>query len=259
MRAFGAAVLFWLTGLIFVREKVQKKDLKRLFLLAIFGVCINQMLFLKGLDMTSSINAAIMMITTPILVLILAALVIKEKITVLKLAGILLGFLGAGMLMYSANHAKGGQSDALGDLFILLNATSWGLYLVLVKPMMLKYHTITILKWVFLFGSFLVLPFGIMEVKATDFSSFAWEAWRDIGFIIIGTTFVAYLLNTYALKALSPSVVSAYIYLQPILTAALALYLGKDQLDVFKVLSALCIFTGVYLVSVNRNSHQKSS
>ncbi|MCC7301575.1 MAG: EamA family transporter [Bacteroidia bacterium] len=251
LRAAGASLLFWFAGTLFVREKTDRKDLPRLLMLAVFGVCINQMLFLKGLDLTSPIHAAIMMITTPILVLILAALIIRERITMVKAAGVLLGFLGAAALMYSGSGDTKGVADPLGDFFVLLNATSWGLYLVLVKPLMQKYHTVTILKWVFLFGAILVLPFGVADT-AVDYSAFSRWAWGALAFIIIGTTFIAYLLNTFALKALSPSVVSAYIYLQPVLTAIIAVGLGKDHLDLGKVLSALCIFTGVYLVSVRK-------
>ncbi len=253
-RAGGAAILFWLTAILFIREKTEKRDILKFALLAVFGVCINQMLFLKGLDLTSPIHAAIMMITTPILVLLLAALVIKERITILKATGVLLGFAGAAALMYTGSGDKSGVANPLGDLFVLLNAASWGMYLILVKPMMKKYHTVTILKWVFTIGFFFVLPFGWGDAMHAPYDSFTNEGWGSILFIIVGTTFFAYLLNTYALKALSPPVVSAYIYMQPVLTATIALWLGKDHLDLPKVLSALCIFTGVYLVSYQRKA-----
>ena len=251
-RAGGAAILFWLSAMLFLREKVTPKDLLYFVLLAVFGVAINQMLFLTGLDLTSSIHAAIMMITTPILVLVLAAFIIKERITLIKALGVALGFAGAAALMYSGSGEKSGTADPWGDLFVLLNATSWGMYLILVKPQMKKYHTITILKWVFTFGFFLVLPFGWENARHANYLAFSDEAWWCLAFIIVGTTFVAYLLNTYALKALSPAIVSAYIYLQPVLTAMIAIWMGKDHLDTGKVLSALCICAGVYMVSYQK-------
>lgn len=252
MRVIGAILLFW-TSSLFFKDKVDKKDLPRLFLLGVCGVAINQSFFLKGLHLTSPIDAAIMMITTPILVLVIASLIIKERITMLKLSGIIIGFSGAAYLVIQNMSGVHKDSSFLGDLFIFINAVSWGTFLVLVKPLMKKYHSITILKWTFLFGFPLVLPFSIPEAM-----HFAWQnipvkiIWFA-GFVIVFTTFVAYLLNTLALKELSPSIVSAYIYLQPLLTAFITIYIfGNDRLTWEKATSALLIFIGVYLVSMEK-------
>ena len=249
-RAGGAALLLWITQIIFIKEKTDKKDILKFLLLAVFGVAINQTLFLTGLNLTSPISAAIMMITTPILVLIIAAIVIRERITFLKSIGVIIGFTGAAVLMYTSGMENGNEDNPLGDLFVLLNALSWGTYLVLVKPLMKKYHTITILSWVFLFGFFLVLPLGFNQAVSVHWEIFTPAAWFKFLFIIIGTTYLAYILNTYALKALSPSIVSAYIYLQPVLTAMIAIWMEKDHLSWAKCGSALLIFAGVYLVSL---------
>jgi len=249
LRASGAVTLFWLTSFLFVKEKAERKDIPRFALLAIVGVAINQLLFLKGLSLTSPISAAIMMITTPILVLIIAAIVLRERITALRVMGILVGFAGAIMLMLGKTHASGKTDNSFGDLFVFINALSWGTYLVLVKPLVKKYHTVTILKWVFLFGLIIVFPFGISEFREVNWHGMTQTDWFNTLFVVIGTTFVAYLLNTYALKELSPSVVSTYIYLQPLLAAAIALYAGSDHVDLLKACSALMIFAGVYIVS----------
>jgi drug/metabolite transporter (DMT)-like permease len=249
LRACGAVILFWLTGALLEKEKVEKGDLLRFALLAVVGVAINQLFFLKGLSLTSPISASIMMITTPILVLIIAAIVIRERITPLRLVGIFTGFAGAVLLMAANSPAGGKRDNPFGDVFVFINALSWGAYLVLVKPMMLKYRAITILKWVFLFGLILVFPFGLSEVREIQWASMQGSDWFNTLFVIIATTYLAYLLNTYALNALSPSIVSAYIYLQPLMAAAIALYAGSDRLDGSKGLSALLIFAGVYLVS----------
>jgi drug/metabolite transporter (DMT)-like permease len=247
VRASGAVVLFWLTALFFVREKTEKKDLPRFVLLAVVGVAINQLMFLKGLSLTSPISASIMMITTPILVLIIAAVLVKERITALRTTGIFLGFAGAVILM-QGNKKQGGPADnGFGDLFVFINALSWGAYLVLVKPLMKKYHTVTILRWVFLFGWILVFPFGIGDLKSVNWCGFSQTDWLNLIFVVLFTTFFAYMLNTYALQSLSASVVSAYIYLQPLLAAAIALYLGSDQIDLLKLVSACMIFAGVYI------------
>jgi drug/metabolite transporter (DMT)-like permease len=250
MRVVGAVFLYWTSSLI-INEKVEKKDFPRLFALSVFGVAINQSLFLKGLHLTSPIDAAIMMITTPILVLIIASLIIKERITFLKFSGIIIGFSGAAYLVFQNLGANNKESSFLGDLFVFINAISWGTFLVLVKPLMKKYHTITILKWTFLFGLPFVFALGVGDVVAFDWASLSQETWLYAGFVIVFTTFVAYLLNTLALKELSPSIVSAYIYLQPLLTALIAIFIfGNDDLTWGKAASALMIFVGVYLVSI---------
>jgi drug/metabolite transporter (DMT)-like permease len=248
MRIAGAAPLFWLSRFI-IRERVENRDLPKLFLLSVFGVALNQSLFMTGLSRTAPISAAIIMITSPLLVLIISNIILRERITLTRLGGILLGLGGAAVLILTGSSSGSREDDALGDLFIFINALSWGTYLVLVKPLMSKYHTVTILSWVFLFGGILVFPFGISQLAAVDWASFTSRHWFDVLFVVFGITFVAYLLNTYALSALSPSVVSAYIYLQPLLAAAIALWLGKDELSWQKLVSAFLIFTGVWLAS----------
>jgi len=252
LRVVGAVILFWLSSLI-INEKVERKDFGRLILLAIFGVAINQTLFLKGLHLTSSIDAAIMMVTTPILVLIIAAIAIKEKISFLKFSGIVIGFSGAVFLALQGINTSDSDSSFIGDLYVFINALSWGTYLVLVKPLMKKYHTITILKWTFLFGLPLVLPFGIADAVNFNWENLETKIILFALFVIVFTTFVAYLLNTYALKELSPSIAGAYIYMQPLLTALIAIYIfHKADLSWQKIISALMIFAGVYIVSMQK-------
>jgi drug/metabolite transporter (DMT)-like permease len=250
MRVLGAAVLFWIVGSIFIKEKVDKKDLPRLALLALFGVAGNQLFFLKGLSLTSPINASIIMVSNPIVVMVVATLVLKEKISFLKIVGIVLGVSGALFLLLFNKKLSFGSETMAGDAMILLNSLFWATYIILVKPLMHKYNTITIVKWVFLFGSFYVLPFGYQEFVSINWQSIPQHIWWNIAFVVLITTFVAYLLNTYALRALSPSVVSIYIYLQPFLTTLIAIFYYKnDELDARKIVSGLLIILGVYLVS----------
>ncbi|MBC7862257.1 MAG: EamA family transporter [Bacteroidia bacterium] len=234
---------------MFPKEKVEKKDLFTLFLCGLFGVAINQLLFFEGLSITTPINAGIVMITAPIMVLISANIMLKERITFLRLTGILLGVFGAIFLISSGKKVGFNSSTALGDSFILINAASFAVYMVIVKPLMAKYQTITVLKYVFLFGFLVVIPFGASQTFAVDWQNIPPKIWLAISFVVIATTFFAYSLNTFALKILSPSIVSIYIYLQPILATAIALYYGKDELTWIKILSSVMIFTGVYLVS----------
>lgn len=257
LRSLGGIILFWSAGLAFANEKVEKKDLLRLLALAPLGVVVNQLLFLKGLHLTSPINAAIMMITTPILVLVIANILIRDKITLLKSSGIVLGFSGAAFLVYQNLYGNYKESSFLGDICVFINAVSWGTFLVLVKPLMQKYHTVTILKWCFLFGFPFVFPFGSGELAGVEWQNIPLKIYLFLAVVIILTTFVAYLLNIYALRELSPSVVSAYIYLQPLLTALISVFIFKNDAFTWgKFISAILIFTGVYLVSFREKKQE---
>ena len=253
LRVIGATPLLWLTG-IFIREKAERKDIGKLMLLSLCGVTINQSFFIRGMSLTSPISGAIIMITSPLLVLILGSIILKEKITWQRAAGILIGLGGAALLILSNTVSNSKTDSPLGDLLIFINALSWGTFLVLVKPLMKKYHTVTILKWVFLFGVIILVPLGFNDVRAVEWNTFDGRIIFDILFVIVGVTFIAYLMNIFALKALSPTVVSAYIYTQPIMAAAIALMLGKDELTWQKIISAILIFAGVMLASQNKKT-----
>jgi drug/metabolite transporter (DMT)-like permease len=250
LRVTGALLLFWLTSWLFVKEKVESGDYGKLILCGLFGVAVNQLFFFEGLSLTSPINAAIIMVSTPILVLIFSSLLIKEKISGQKILGVFLGVSGALLLILgNGNLITGIQGNALGDLFIFLNAASYAVYIVLVKSLMKKYKAITVIKWVFLFGILFVTPVGISQMEKIAWSEIPVEIWFAVVFVVVFTTFFAYLLNTFALKSVTPTVSAVYIYLQPILTAVIAIFAGKDQLDMVKIISAILIFTGVYLAS----------
>lgn len=247
-RVLGALMLFALSG-FFIKEKLPKKDILFCAVLAFFGVAANQVLFVNGLSITSPINAAILMLTSPLLVLIISIILKKEKATLLKSLGVLIGFGGAIVVILFGSISKEFKSDWHGDLMILCNALSWGIFLIYSKPLMVKYHTITIMKWVFLFGAIYTLPLGINQVSKIDFSIFTSATWFNLFYVVVITTFLAYLLNTYALKQLSSSVVSAYIYTQPFLAACFGLMFGMDQLNFMRILGAIVVFVGVYMVS----------
>ena len=248
LRCLGAVTLFWLVGL-FVKEKVEGKDLPKLALCALFGIAINQLMFFKGLNYTNPINAAVIMTSTPILVLIMAAVLIKERITKTKALGIGIGLVGTLLILMVGKKLSFSSNTFLGDLMVWVNASSYGVYLVLVSPFMKKYHPLTVIKWVFLFGLIQVLPFGFNEFTQIEWTKFPPNIIWAVVFVVVGLSFFAYAFNTLALKYVSPSVVSTYIYLQPVLASVFAIALGKDSLDMIKVASAVLICTGVYLVS----------
>lgn len=250
IRVLGAVLLFWFCYRFFFYEKVARKDLLKLALCGLFGVAINQMLFFKGLNLTTPINAAVIMVTNPILVLVMGALLSTEQITKRKLLGIGIGALGALSLITYGGAIEMNPDHFWGNIMVLINAASYGIYLVLVKPLMQKYKPITVISWVFIFGFIYVIPFGWGEFQAVEWSAMPSNILWSVAFVVLGTTFMAYLLNIYGLKSLNPSTVSTYIYLQPVLASIIALLAGSDQLSPIKVIATLTIFVGVYLVSV---------
>lgn len=256
MRVVGAVTLFWMI-LLFKLQKVAKKDLVRLAFCGLFGVGMNQLLFFNGLMRTSPLNSSIIMTTTPIIVFVLSIIILKEKSTQTKVVGIVLGAVGSITLTYLSS-GENNSSSTLGDLFIFLNAISYSFYLVLVKPLMVKYSPLTVITWVFTFGLIYVLiwPFSTAEFSAIDWNQMPTDIpWRIL-FVVVGVTFLPYLLTVFAMKDVSPSVASSYIYFQPVLAGIfiyLSFLIGSDDytadFSVWKGLCALLIFVGVYLVS----------
>jgi drug/metabolite transporter (DMT)-like permease len=246
LRVLGAGILFWITS-VFYFEKVEKKDLFKMALCGLFGVAANQMMFFSGLNLTSTINASIIMVCSPIIVAILSSIIIKDKLTITKITGIALGLAGACILILN-NVSSDVKGSYVGDILILLNASSYGLYLVLLVPLMKKYSPITVIKWVFTFGLIYVIPFSLSQVNEISMQMPS-DIIMKIGFVILFTTFFAYLLNIYGVSKLSPTIVSTYIYLQPLLTSIIAIITGREKITYIIVIACLLIFLGVYLVS----------
>jgi drug/metabolite transporter (DMT)-like permease len=253
--SFGL-VIFTSLHWFLVREKVDRKDWKRLALCGLFGVAINQMFFLLGLRLTTPIHASLIMTTTPILVLIVAALLAAERFTPRKGFGVALGMAGAAWLILEGANESSGQASFWGDFFIFINAASYGVYLVMVNKLMKRYNPFTVVRWVFTFGFLYILPFSIAPLLDTDWNAFQPMVWKAVAFVLIGTTFLAYLLNTFALGIVNPSIVSIYIYLQPIVAGLVSIMIGQEALNFNKVISALLIFTGVFLVSVRKQKRK---
>ena len=258
LRVSGALLLFIIFHRLMIRESVARVDLWKFAICGLFGVAINQLLFFKGLSITNPINAAIIMTINPVMVLLFASFLIKEVITLKRTLGIILGIGGAILLItYNASSTFSVESSS-GDLWIFLNAASYGIYLVIVKPLMNKYNPLTVIMWVFGFGLIYVLPFGFTELMQVSWSALPMPIILAMMFVVIFTTFAAYLLNIHALKILSPTVVSYYIYLQPLLASAVALAFAKDILSMEKIIAAVLIFAGVALVSSGPNSANKA-
>ena len=265
-RVTGALFLFYLVFL-FNKEKLERKDLGRLILSGLFGVTINQLMFFNGLNLTSPINASIIMTSNPILVLVISHIMLREVITKSKIAGVLVGGLGAVLLLLSTKSGGIGHASLRGDLFIFINAFSYAIYLVIVKPLLSKYKPSTVIFYVFLFGWIFTLPFGFSQAMEVDWSALPVSILAGAFYVIVFTTFLAYMLNIFALKIVSPAVTSTYIYLQPVL-AGLFAFIGdrilsdmngySPDITLFKGFCTLLICVGVYLVGRKKAVYEKS-
>ncbi len=247
IRVLVASVLFWLLVPFTKKEQLKKKDIPMFILCAFFGVAANQLMFFEGLNNTMSINASVIMVATPLIVLVLSRIVLGEALRSQKVLGVLIGLGGALALILT--KVASGKISYYGDLMILLNATSYGFYLVLVKPLMKKYHPLTVIRWAFTFGLLMVIPFGLSQWDQINWD-FTPKILAEVIFIVMATTFLTYLLTVYSLGKVSPTIVSAYIYIQPVLAAMIAIMLGEEQLTFNIVVYGLMIFLGVFLVSV---------
>ncbi len=225
-------------------------------LLALFGVVINQVFFIYGLSITTPINSSIIMISNPIMVFIFTLFILKERITVLKVAGLTLAIAGAIMILRYRGNFEVGSDTIAGDLMTLINSASWAIFVVMVKPIMMKYNTATAMRWLFLFGSIYILPIGLPETLHTNWEAFTGHAVFALLFVVIATTFFAYFLNIYGLQALSPNTVSAYIYLQPFLASLFAIIMGEDKLTPTKLLSGILIILGLYMINKKTKKSQ---
>jgi drug/metabolite transporter (DMT)-like permease len=250
LRVFGATLVFWFLGLFVKAQKIDKADYKKIALASFFGIALNMLSFFKGLSLTTPISASVMMVTSPIMVLLFSLILLKERIIKRQIVGIALGLLGAVILIvYGKNSAENATNSNLGNFLVFVNATSYGLYLVLVKNLISKYNPLVFIKWLYLFGLVLVLPFGLAEFNEIQWATMPTNIYLKVGFVIIFTTCITYIFNLFGLSKLKPTTVSVFIYLQPVIASIYALLVGSDSLNLIKISASIIIFFGVYLVT----------
>jgi len=249
IRIAGATALFWIFRFLGPKEKIDRKDFIIFFYAAIFGVALNMLTFFKGLEFTTPIHGSVIMITVPIIVLVLSSFYLKESITTLKIIGVFLGFSGALVLSIYGKSSLEGDNVLLGNLLVFINAVSYSIYIIIVKKLTNKYHPFTFIRWLFLFGLIMVIPFGYNDLMMTQFSEFTPYILFSVVFVTVGATFATYLLNPLALKHLKASTVSTFIYIQPVIAGIFAITMGSDSITTVKLVASALIFSGVYLVT----------
>lgn len=255
-RFIGGMLLFWLASLFVRREKVPPMDLLLLFVASLFALTLNQIPFFIGLSMTSPIDASLVVTLLPIVTMVLAAIFMKEPITRLKALGVLVGASGALLVVLNQQVDTNGASSMAGNLIVFAAVTSFALYLTLFKGLISRYSPVTIMKWIFLFGTITGLPFGLGTVMAVNFSDLADSSYYLIGYVVVMATFVGYLLIPVGQKVLRPTTFSMYNYIQPIMASLVAVMVGIDKLGYVQGLAALLVFAGVYIVTQSKSRAQ---
>lgn len=250
LRLIGAGFIFFIVSFLAPKQKIDTADYLRLFFAALLGMCINMLMFLKGLELSTPINSSVMITLTPVMVLVLSYIFLKEKIGILKLGGIMIGFAGALILIFYGKKLSANAPNAmLGNIMFLINASAFAGYLVLSKPLTQKYNTLVLMKWMFFIGIILALPVTFNEFRSVEWTSLPFTAVWRMSFVVVGTTFLTYLLNMYALKSLPASTIGAFIYLQPPIAIIYAIITGNDTLDLVKIIAMVLVFSGVYFAT----------
>lgn len=251
IRGLLSLILFWLVAFAKDNQKIAGKDHLILALAGLTGIAINQAFFFIGLSLTSPVDTALIHSASPIVVLLFSAWLVGEKTGRSKISGIALGALGAVLLVFQGNFNSSGGNHLLGNTLIFLNIISYSLYLVIIKPLMAKYSAITLMKWVFLYGFLFVLPFCLPSASKINFHNFTTYTWLSMLYIVLGTTFLTYLLTSFSLKTVSAGIAGYYIYMQPVIAALIGIMLFGERLTMIKSIAAMLVFIGVFLV--NRN------
>ena len=252
LRVLGATIIFWTISLFFKTKPIEKKDRLTILKCGLFGMSINIAAFIAGLDYSTPVNSSILIIISPIFVVILSFFIFKNKINFIKILGIILGFIGAMILILTADsNSSIGRNIPLGNFLFIVNSISYAYYLIIVKPMAEKYDLITLFKWLFLIGLIFNFPLGINQFLDVDWASLPlWEAVLPMVFVVVGTTCMTYFLNGYALSKITSTEVAVFMYLQPIIGILFAIFTKSDTINLIMFVASVLIFTGVYLTSV---------
>ena len=247
-RVVISAIIFWFIFLFSFEKLNWKADGIRLLLASLTGAAINMLLFYKGISITTAVNGSIIMTLTPVLVLIWAAILLKERITKFKILGIVIAMIGAIIIIYSP-QIELTSGNWRGDILILFNGTSYAAYLVIVKPLMKKYKPITVATWVFTLAIPFVLPFGYSEASEVNLSALPPKILASISYTILLVTVLVYFLNIWTLMKVDSSVVGAFIYLQPVFAILTAILFFEEVFLLKHLVAALFVFSGVWLVT----------
>ena len=251
-RVTGACLLFWGASLFLPRERVSKKDLLLLLGASVFGIVLNQMSYITGLSKTSPVDASLIATLGPVVTMLISAAYLKEPISFKKVFGVLTGAAGVILLVLTGKHLLTGESHLVGNLLCLSSSLFFAIYLVVFRDLIRKYSPVTVMKWMFLFATLLCLPVCYNNIRTVDYAALRPATYAQIAYVVVGATFIAYFLLPIGQKRLRPTIVSMYNYIQPLVSAFVAVAMGLDAFGWDKAAATVLIFAGVYIVTQSR-------
>ena len=259
LRSLVAGALFWIVSLFQPKEKVDRKDYIKIFAAAMLGFFTCQITFLVGIPHITPMDCSILTAVQPIYTMIIAAIAIKEPISIKKAGGVALSFAGVIYLISSRVTAPGGvtESTPFGIVMLILNSLSFAMYLGIFKPLINKYPAVTLMKWIFLFSACTATPFALKGLINVEWAAIPAKQYSELSYLIICATFISYFLIPVAQKRIRPTLVSMYTYLQPMIAIAISIAIGMDVLTWQKILASILVFGGVIIVSFSRSAKEK--
>lgn len=255
LRSLGAGGLFWLISCMLPKEKVDRKDYIKIFAASILGFFICQITFLVALPEVTPMDCSILAAMSPIYTMFIAAIALKEPITVKKVGGVLLSLAGVLLLIVnSISLRSAGESSTVKGLIIMIfNGLSFSLYLGIFKPLISKYSVVTFMKWIFLFAAAITIPFSAKELVTLDWSIIPKVQLWELSYLIVCATFISYFLIPFGQRRIRPTLVSMYSYIQPIVAIGISIIIGMETFTWQKVLAAIMVFIGVIIVSQSKS------
>ena len=250
-RSFFAAIIFWLIACFLPKEHVERKDLMVILFGGLLGFVISQSLTAWALDFTTPVYFSLIAALTPVGVMLMAALFIGEKITWIKVLGVILGIVGALLMLVKSWQAGAGKNDVLGIFLAILSVLTWAIYLIVTRKVSQKYSSVTQMKWVFFISAIVTVPIAMPEFGAQALYSSAvnWEGIAEMAFLVLGATVLGYFLIPVAMKTLHATTVSIYTNLQPIVASMVAIFVGQDFLSWDKIVAAALVLLSAYIVT----------
>ena len=247
-RVIGAALIFWLGSLFVPQQRIERRDLLKVAGAGFFGFAVAQGGYIVGLSFTSPINATIELTTMPIFTLILSSILLHQRITARRALGIIMGFIGAVLLISRTTAGDGRPTDFRGDLLILVSQVGYAFYLTHYSTVIRKYDAFTFNKWTFTFASLFILPFTLSHMARIPWSDLSIKTGLELVYIVVGATFFTFLLVVFAQRRLLPTTVSVYNYVQPFVAVVASTVMGLAVPQWMHAIAAALIFTGVWLV-----------
>ncbi len=250
-RCIGAATIFWIIAAFMPKEHVKRKDLLIIMVGGLLGFVISQTLTAWSLHFTSPVYFSLIATLTPVATMLCAAIFIGEKMTTKGVIGVLIGILGAMLLVFMGWHRDNGSNDVLGIALAILSLLTWAIYLIITRSVSAKYTAVTQMKWIFLISTIAVLPFSWNDLQCAPLDSAAWQ-WSgvfEMAFIVIFATVAGYFAIPFAMRYLQATTVSIYTNLQPIVASFVAIWIGQDILTWDKPIALIIVLLSAYIVT----------